>query len=152
VRGRLGVHIDDLCWEFVLSCFTPLQPQDEARVGILDIFWREGERERRAGARPGAALRFLFLCLCLAFNVIVLSHSFIFNCARTRAGAGVALKHPAGSVCYLPPASAEAMVRGQNVSAIWTHCAIGLGTQETCWLDGDLFRRNLPFKQSPKST
>ena len=62
MRGRLGVHIDDLCWEFVLSCFTPLQPQDEARVGILDIFWREGERERRAGARPGAALRFLFLC------------------------------------------------------------------------------------------
>jgi len=26
-----------------LSCFTPLQSQDESRVGILVIFWRERE-------------------------------------------------------------------------------------------------------------
>ena len=33
------------------SCFTPLQSQDESRVGILVIF---GERERRAEARLGS--------------------------------------------------------------------------------------------------
>ena len=35
-----------------ISCYTPLQSQDESRVGILVIFWRE-RGELRHGWRAG---------------------------------------------------------------------------------------------------
>ena len=54
--------------------------------------------------------------------------SFICHCARTRAGV-------APSRVGLSPASAAAMVRGENASAIWGVLAIVFDSQDLCWLE-----------------